>query len=500
MKYNRNTYYKLFFILLLFCSFTIKKLYSENTDSKELKYSITSDTAVLDSIIFSGQTYFDKDILYPVGKDFIGLQISQKLIDAVIDRYLNFYLDKSFPLVNLVVDSIKTDDKKALLALKINSDKYTMMYGIKFKGNDTSKEDILLRETRLNTPAPFRQKDVNTAINYLYKTGKFVTKPEAHIALNTKNYSYLFNLREDKYNAINGLIGYSAGGTNSGFNGEFELLFGNIFGTFREVSVFWKRLIDDDEKLSLSYTEPWLYKWPLKTVWGFSQEFKKNLYLEREYGLDMDYNLNFNLNILAGTSFRQIFPDSLYMGGIDADQTKYYTGLKFSNIPSYESIDEGIITEIKISGISKNEQNRSREDAELELNVAGNLNIWKDFYLRNDSRFKQIYSKDTLAVYDLYPIGGSSSIRGYREDQFLSSLTLVTRNELYFKLSRVSGLFIAGDLGFYEDNGKDIKYLFGYGGGIKFNTAVGEMKVVYAIPHTEGLDFGKVHFRYISRF
>ena len=492
-------------IVIIILNFTAFNMILAGEEKLRPETFVFNNKYSLKKISVTGEKYFDEVVLEDIYPGYKDRKLSSRLIENLINSIIDFYLDKSFPLVKVKVKDLimNKELKNAELVLEIESGEYVMIYGALFKGANTTNKSVLIRETRLTFPLPFDDYISKTGAEYLYKTGMFVTKPGVFIVKKGNGYNYMYDLEEDKFNSINGLVGYSSKEEDGGFFGEFELYLGNMFGTFRQLSVFWKR-ISDDEELRLSYIEPWLYKWPLKSRWSFFQQFREKLFLEREYSTDLDYNYNISLNILTGASIRQIFPDSTYNGGQKSIQNMYYSGIRYSNIPYYESLDEGFISEMKLSGIRK-KTDKVSNDAEIELSFAANYNFYGDFYFRTENKYVQTFSEDSLDIYDLNKLGGAMSVRGYREDQFLSVLSAYSKNEIYLKFSKRNGLFTLFDIGAYSGTQspsevKGIEFIFGYGAGIKFSTGIGEMKVTYAVPHEEGFESGKVHFRYITRF
>jgi outer membrane protein insertion porin family len=108
---------------------------------------------------------------------------------------------------------------------------------------------------------------------------------------------------------------------------------------------------------------------------------------------------------------------------------------------------------------------------------------------------------------DLYRFGGTRSVRGYREGQFLASRVGWSNVELRYSLTRRSFAAAFYDFGYYyrpEDNvaltPSQEGFVFGYGLGVRIETGLGMFGVSYALGKGDSILEGKVHFGIINDF
>jgi outer membrane protein insertion porin family len=108
---------------------------------------------------------------------------------------------------------------------------------------------------------------------------------------------------------------------------------------------------------------------------------------------------------------------------------------------------------------------------------------------------------------DLYQIGGTNTVRGYRENQFFGSQIVWSNVEYRFLTGRYSSVFGLADAGYFSrppDVLRSIlsqeKFLYGYGIGARIETALGILRISYALGEGDGFSTGKIHFGIASDF
>jgi outer membrane protein insertion porin family len=108
---------------------------------------------------------------------------------------------------------------------------------------------------------------------------------------------------------------------------------------------------------------------------------------------------------------------------------------------------------------------------------------------------------------DMYRFGGASTLRGYRENEFLGSLVIWTNLEYRFVLARRAYLFGFFDTGYFSRPTNETvglqgfeDFKIGYGLGITLDTAIGVLGVMFALGEGDTFATGKVHFGLINDF
>jgi len=116
-------------------------------------------------------------------------------------------------------------------------------------------------------------------------------------------------------------------------------------------------------------------------------------------------------------------------------------------------------------------------------------------------------TSDFIEVGDLYRFGGTNSLRGYRENEFLGSRVAWTNTEYRFLLSRHSFFFGLFDTGYFflpGDGSKGLSSIehlkYGYGVGIRLETSLGNIGVSVALGEGDSFSQAKLHIGLINNF
>ncbi|MGB9591756.1 MAG: BamA/TamA family outer membrane protein, partial [Candidatus Kryptoniota bacterium] len=108
---------------------------------------------------------------------------------------------------------------------------------------------------------------------------------------------------------------------------------------------------------------------------------------------------------------------------------------------------------------------------------------------------------------DLYRIGGTNTIRGYLERQFIASRATWTNLEYRYITEQRSYIFAFLDAGYIMRPADPIAhipqkqfFLYGYGIGAQIETGFGILKASFALARGESFTEGKIHFGIINQF
>jgi len=110
-------------------------------------------------------------------------------------------------------------------------------------------------------------------------------------------------------------------------------------------------------------------------------------------------------------------------------------------------------------------------------------------------------------ISDLYHLGGTNTLRGYREDQFPGSRVFWTNLEYRLLLTRRSFAFLFLDTGYYlrsAENEKNIlkqeDFKLGYGLGLNIETGLGVLGVSFGLAEGSSFTDGLIHFGIVNEF
>ncbi|NOR45695.1 MAG: hypothetical protein GQ534_08940, partial [Candidatus Delongbacteria bacterium] len=428
-------------------------------------------------------------------------------IENTIDRILNFYSNSGFPLCEIKVIDLNLDDCK----IEINSGEYVRIFFIEFEGNNVCNQDFLIRETRLRIGSKFSEKEVKIAMNYLYKTGLFGSKPVYSIVKKDGKLGLKIVLNEKKYFKGMFLGGINNSDDGSEFVGSGEFLADNIFGTNRKAGIKWIKKTETDEKIHLMYREPFILSYPISNRFVFEQENLDLQYLKRKYELLTEWTINPESDIFVSYSQENIYPDSSNVNiTSDISINKYIGGLKYSTLYDIALIpkESGFSISGSISSINTEflENDSTSNAIQLNANVKSVYKLYKNIFLKFNKEYSQILSSEKIESFSKIVFGGAYGLRGYKDESFISDIKLLSEYEIIFTPNNDLGLGCFFDfVGFNPNNEKiknfeDLEYKFGYGIVLSYLKNSNEIQFTIGIPGEKGFSESMVHVKYSYRF
>jgi outer membrane protein assembly factor BamA len=464
--------------------------------SQEIKYD------------FVGEMYFPSSVILDQVEIFNNEKYSPKEnIEKTIDKILNFYSNSGFPLCEIKVIDLNSDYCK----IEINSGEYVRMLFIEFEGNRICDIDFLIRETRLEIGSKFSEEKVNIAMNYLYKTGLFKSKPEYSIVKNEGKLGLKIVLNEKKYFKGMFLGGINNSDDGAEFVGSGEFFAENILGTNRKAGIKWFKKNETDEKIHLMYREPFILAYPISNRFVFEQENLDLQYLKRKYELFTEWTINPESDIFVSYSQENIYPDSsnAYIDS-DVNINKYLGGLKYSTLYDLVLIpkDSGFSLAGSISSI--NTEFAGKDSINNAIGITVNMKkvfkIDKRIFFMTNNEYSQVLSSETIDSFSKIVFGGAYGLRGYNDESFISDIKLHTESELIFTPINDLGLGCFIDVaGFNPNNEKiknfeDLEYKFGYGIVLSYLKNSNEIQFTIGIPGQKGFSESMIHVKYSYRF
>lgn len=335
------------------------------------------------------------------------------------------------------------------------------------------------------------------------------------------------HLHENEINRIDGILGLLPNQQNNKkllVTGRLDLGLFNLFGTGKEIQLYWEKLNTKTQDFNAQYYHPNFLKMPLGIGTKFFLHKEDTSFLNRNFKIYVDFIPAARQRLAFETEFmrsRIIDPgvEQNALPAINNVDVNYY-GLDYKinllddifiprkgwlgmltarigdrNVIKNPEVDEKVYEGVPLKGIQY--LLRGGIDKYFSLN--------KNLVIRSRLIGGWIIS-DQLFVNDLFQVGGFNSIRGFNQNHFYADrfiygnfeCRLISVDDTYF--------FVFYDQGFVKNSVSLTKddYLFGLGAGINFTTKTGMFNFVFAIgkSNDQNLDFNqsKIHFGYTGRF
>ena len=435
--------------------------------------------------------------------------------EADIENILRRYENSGYPFC-AVYPTIGVPDSNGEVDLSLRTElgPSVQVGGLKVSGARSTRSDVLWRMTGLKVGDPYDQSRVDRGRSRLIRSGlfdrvgdvKLMHEPEkgaVHLSL---------EVEEGRANQIDGVVGYVPGteGGRGYVAGQLDLAFRNLAGTGRRASIRWDRKGPSASDLAFHYDEPWIGSTPLAGRFRF--ELLQRLgYVSAGIGFGVRIPLTGAFGLEVETGWDQVSPDSSGLGHVPRSRTWRSTmGLSYEtrdhpNNPRNGSFIKAVGSFGRASFPATNRRvNRWRIEGDAERFFP----ILKGQTIAVMAHFRGIHTGEAVApLSEKLRLGGASSLRGYREEQFAGVRALWGGVEHRFLIGRRSRVFLFLDSGLISDRlafGPEVRemtlYRTGYGAGLRTDSRAGVVGVDVGFGQDEGLGGGKIHIRMIHLF
>jgi outer membrane protein insertion porin family len=450
-------------------------------------------------------------------------------IETSINSLLSELENEGFPFASIKIQSVYfysdslNDDHFVDLYIKLEKGLKSKIDKIEVAGNNSTKDYVIVRELRIDAGEEYSQERVNNFPNRLNKLRFFepVQAPQFYVD-SDNNGVLLIKVKEKNTNNFDGIIGYvpSASDNESGYvTGLVNVTLRNIFGTGRAAAVRWQKLTRENQELELKYLEPWLFGFPFNLNAELFQRIQDTTYVQRSIGGALEFLATENISASAFVSTEEVIPTERDVPVFTVYNSSTLTtglSLKIDLRDDPLATTGGFLFETSYS-FSRKKINGPAEyiTPGLETNpnlqrITAGFSAYYELFFRNIVAIN-VNGKELTGPFfeqsDLWRFGGTRTVRGYREEQFLASRIAWSNMEYRLMLTSRSYAFVFFDAGYYfieadESKGivKNEDLIFGYGLGITIKTAIGLLGVSFALAKGDSFSEGKIHFGIINEF
>jgi outer membrane protein insertion porin family len=505
---------------------------SYKPDSLHINIDITVDDGeptVIRKIIYKDLDSLNAAAVLPFFS-FMGGSIFNKYdLEDNISKSLTYFENNGYPFAKITVSSVYfySDSVKgkyfADIHLNFSREILSRIDRVEINGNASTKDYVILRELHIRSGEEYSQKTIDGIPAKLNKLGFFdpVSKPDYF--LNSKNEGTLrIKVKEKVTNNFDGIVGYVPGtGTDqSGYlTGLVNVSMRNLFGTGRAVSINWQQYSRSSQDLELKYLEPWLFNYPFNFTADVFQRKQDSTYVQRKFEGAIEYLATENLTAAFTFSTESVIPnqsDSLVFTVFNSGSVTTGANIKVDTRDDPYSPTGGVLFTTSYSFSRKKIYGPEQF---ITSDVSTNVNLQR-FTLDLDL-FYELFSRQVAAlgihgrelrasffeVSDLFRLGGTNSLRGYLEDQFLGNRISWSNFEYRLLLTQRTFGFLFFDTGYYLRSAEPLNniekiegFKLGYGLGFNIETGLGVLKVSFALANGDTFSKGKIHFGIVNEF
>ena len=504
--------------------FDVVSNFNEVPEGVQVVYTVM-ENPVLQDIIIKGNTKVSTDKLSSMLKVTKGSILNSKTLNENVRAIEQYYHDQGFILTKVSDVAMGTG---GVLTITINEG---VLEGIQIKGNEKTKDYVITREMKLKPNQPFNVKDAKRSMQKVYNLGYF---EDVNMKLNPGKEPNAIVLETTVVEQKTGKFSIGGGYSKSdGMIGIIELGDDNFRGTGDKINFHWEfGGTASNRNYSVSYTRPWLDA--KQTSLGFNfynmtNEYNdyeddgstRSTYDKNRRGFDVTLGRpqgEYTQNYITLKHRTDTYVD--WVSGVDYSgvQTNTATTDFMGQYPNYLKDNFGTTNSISLMRVydsrdnvfSPTEGNRVSLTAEFAgKTLGGDFNFNK--YTAESRNYIKVghaqvvalrgtvgYADGKMPDSGRFAVGGSDTLRGYRDDQFKGDKMLAATAEYRFPIaSKVEGVAFS-DIGkAWTGEGYKLNDLeASVGVGIRVSTPIGPIRLDYA----KGGQGGKTHFSFGGQF
>jgi outer membrane protein assembly factor BamA len=501
-------------------------------DSQNITVNIAiteGDPTYINHFVYSGADSLDTLKIIPLFDFLEGEILNKNDIEQALSSSLDYYEDSGNPFARIIVksvyvyyDSLK-DESLADLHLDFDKGKKRTIDKIEILGNSTTRDYVITRELRINKGEEYSQAKIDELPKRLNRLRFFDPVEPPQYYVNEKGEGVLsIKVKEKQTNNFDGIIGYIPGTKQNEkgyFTGLVNISMLNLFGTGRAAAVRWQQFDRYSQEMELKYLEPWLFGYPFNINGDFYQRKQDSSFVQRKLEGGIEYLATEDISASVIVSTEQVIPTIKVVPVFTVFNSSAFTtglNLKFDNRDDPYSPTEGFYF---LTSYSFSRKKIFGPTEFITPSVQTNVNLQR--VTLDLTGFYKLFNRQVIALgvhgkelrgaffeeSDLFRLGGTNTLRGYRENQFLGSRIGWTNLEYRLLLTRRTFAFLFFDTGYFYRKPEPERNILeqegfktGYGIGMNIETGVGVLSVSFALAQGDSFTDGKIHFGIINEF
>lgn len=448
----------------------------------------------LKEIIIKGTQPSHETKLKELMKTKVGQMLNTKTFSEDLKAIEDYY-GKQGKILAFIEDVAVTPEGS--LTITVNEG---FIHDIKIKGNNKTKDYVILRELSVKPGDVFDLNQVQQDLRKIGNLGYFDNvQPRIERVEGTNKVDLVIELEEHKTGNLQLGAGYSS---KDGLLGYFEVKEQNFLGRAQKLGFKWE--FGQTTNYELNFYDPWMFGENFSFGADVYSTTRKNLteknttggedykYDKKSTGASLQVGKPLYENILGSIKFKYENTNIEYRDGSDANFDPDKQGVDELT----QSLTFSATRDTTDNMFNPHTGNRITGSVEYAGQLLGGDNDFTKYNLEvaqytpgfKDNhtwafRLKTGLSPHELPSYEEYTVGGSETLRGYQANQFTGNKMLLLNAEYRIPIVKSVEGVIFTDSGYAWDTNqamslKDMK--FSAGAGVRLSTPLGQIRLDYA--------------------
>ncbi len=436
-------------------------------------------------------------------------------LDACVDVRVDLLAKLGFLNPIVVMDSLKIDyDKSSVSAIvSITIGEQALLSDVTWIGLSRTGSQWLQRAAGIHPGIILNESNIRRTTRRLYQMRLFDGISEPEIYTDGNAWGLIYTVIERPLTFFDLLVGYvpdQSGKAVVAGTGSLQVRNAGFDGT--DLKLDFDRQSPRVGRLHVEIDQNLLFGLPFGVSSSFSLIRQDTLWQNRTASIGFWWDMHDNLRIQSNINREVSTASSLSQGSANLWGTYGQIGITFDSRNDYELTSTGLVVNLMAeSGRQivdpalgeRYNQNRKRLNGAVDVHIPINpRNI-----LISGVTAGTILSERAPFINSLWRIGGTKSLRGYREDQFFATSYIWGNIEYRFLLDPYSYLFAFGSSGWLwlpfnelQTGTSERKEVGSFGFGLAYQTNLGLLKFTYAKSPEDPFSNAKVHIGISSGF
>ena len=433
-------------------------------------------------------------------------------LGAAIERGVTRLVHDGYPYAELGVHECNVDSAGAHVTLAGVLGPRVTIGDVRIEGLHVTRPDVARRAMGRLVRMPFQPEAADAARERLAQLGLFRSVEYAGLesAGDWSRGTLVYKVEETKYNRFEGVIGAQG---DAGVVGTANLELDNLLGTGRAAALRWDARGHGSTDLGARYTEPLVAGLPLRLEASLEQELRDTTFTRTRWGGRARWALSAADGVELGVDEERVVQPRDEVAEARLENTVF--ALERITLDDPVGPSRGARVKVEATQTFKRETLRPQGTRTARASAIQGESEWirplrpssgLALELRAAGKFS---SERVLPVFERYPLGGATSLRGFDEEAFRVDRYALSRLEWRWYVGTPrQRLYTFWDHAWGETrtralDGRELWATLnadGLGFGLRLETAAGLAGIDYGLePGRPPLE-GKIHLRLVSSF